>query len=57
VVLLDDVLATGGTMAAAMDLITHTGATVAGAVVALELGALHGRERLGDATVVALAEF
>jgi adenine phosphoribosyltransferase len=57
VVIVDDVLATGGTMAAAMDLVAHTGATVAGAVVALELPALHGRDQLGDATVVALGEY
>lgn len=43
VVILDDVLATGGTVAAARQLLDHAGATVTGAAVVLELAALGGR--------------
>ena len=52
--LVDDVLATGGTAAAACALVEKAGARVAGLAVALELLALHGRARLGDRRVVAL---
>lgn len=56
IVLIDDVLATGGTLAAAHDLIERAGGTVAGYVVVLEVEGLGGREKLGDAPVVVLAE-
>ncbi len=46
VLLIDDVLATGGTMAAAINLIEQSGATIAGVAVLVELGALGGREAL-----------
>lgn len=56
VVLVDDVLATGGTLVAARDLIERAGGTVAGYVVVLEVKGLGGREKLGDAPLVVLAE-
>lgn len=56
IVLIDDVLATGGTLAAAHDLIERAGGAVAGYVVVLEVEGLGGREKLGDAPVVVLAE-
>jgi adenine phosphoribosyltransferase len=43
VLLVDDVLATGGTMRAAADLISNTGASVTALAVILELGFLDGR--------------
>jgi adenine phosphoribosyltransferase len=43
VVVVDDVLATGGTIAAACRLLEHSGARVTAAVVVLELTALGGR--------------
>ncbi len=46
VLLVDDVLATGGTMQAACKLIEKAGARVAGCVVLLELAFLKGREKL-----------
>jgi adenine phosphoribosyltransferase len=49
VLVIDDVLATGGTAEASLDLIRRTGATVAGVAVLLELGFLGGRERLSAA--------
>ena len=46
VLIVDDVLATGGTAAAAVELVGRCGATVAGLVVLMELDFLHGRDRL-----------
>ncbi len=54
VLLLDDVLATGGTAAAALELVDRAGGTVAGFTVLLELGFLAGRDRLGGRPVHAL---
>lgn len=54
VVLVDDVLATGGTLMAARDLIERAGGTVSGCVVVLEVDGLGGRERLGDVPLVVL---
>lgn len=45
VLIVDDVLATGGTLAAAAELVEAVGAQLAGAAVLLELGALGGRQR------------
>jgi adenine phosphoribosyltransferase len=45
VLLIDDVLATGGTLAAAASLLDRLGATMVGASVVIELDALRGRER------------
>ncbi|MET9291909.1 adenine phosphoribosyltransferase [Streptomyces sp. NPDC003077] len=46
VLVIDDVLATGGTAEASLQLIRRSGAEVAGVAVLLELGFLAGRERL-----------
>jgi len=46
VLVIDDVLATGGTAEASVQLIRRAGATVVGVAVLLELGFLGGRERL-----------
>lgn len=54
VVLVDDVLATGGTLVAAKDLIEQAGGTVGGYVVVLEVSGLGGRDRVGDARLVVL---
>jgi adenine phosphoribosyltransferase len=47
VVVVDDLLATGGTMAAAIKLLQNIGAEVPAAVTLIELTFLHGRERVG----------
>ena len=47
VLLVDDVLATGGTAVAAWDLLERVGARVVGVDVVVELGFLGGRDRLG----------
>lgn len=54
IVVIDDVLATGGTLAATHQLLKATGATVTGAVVMLELAALGGRAVLDPLPVTAL---
>ncbi|MVA75952.1 adenine phosphoribosyltransferase [Auraticoccus sp. F435] len=46
VLVVDDVLATGGTVAATVDLLRRLGAEVLGVSVVLELGFLGGRQRL-----------
>lgn len=56
VLIVDDVLATGGTLGAAAELVRSGGGTIAGALVALEIAGLGGRERLTDLPLVALAE-
>lgn len=54
VLVLDDVLATGGTAEATLDLVERAGGTVAGFTVLLELGFLEGRKRLAPRPVHAL---
>ena len=53
VLVVDDVLATGGTAAAVCRLIERLGGTIAGVSVLVELSSLHGRSRLGDRVVTA----
>lgn len=57
VLLVDDVLATGGTMAAKAQLVEVLGGTVAGCAVIIELGFLRGREKLSGYPVESLIEF
>jgi adenine phosphoribosyltransferase len=48
VVILDDLLATGGTMAASIELLNQVGADVVGSACIIELTFLNGRDRLND---------
>jgi adenine phosphoribosyltransferase len=57
VVLIDDLLATGGTMAACAGLIAAHGVAVDGALFLIELSALGGRERLAPWPVHALVDY
>ncbi len=57
VLIVDDVLATGGTAAATIRLIEGLGATVAGLVFLIELDALGGRQKLGDYAVASVLHF
>lgn len=54
VLVVDDVLATGGTASAAIDLVEQAGGTLAGFTVLMELSFLKGRERLSPREVHAL---
>ncbi|MHB9002700.1 MAG: adenine phosphoribosyltransferase [Coriobacteriia bacterium] len=54
VVIIDDVLATGGTAAAKAALVEKMGGEVIGFAFLLELDFLHGREKLGDPRIVSL---
>ena len=48
VLIVDDILATGGTLDAMIRLVGQSGATVAGCCMLMELDALGGRKVLGD---------
>ena len=54
VLIVDDVLATGGTVAATCSLVEQAGATVAGVSVLMELGFLGGRAKTGTLPLTAL---
>lgn len=56
VVLVDDVLATGGTLLAATRLLESCGAEVCGYVVVLEVPGLGGREKLSGAALTVINE-
>lgn len=54
VFVVDDLLATGGTLAAAAHLVERAGARVAGLGVVVELASLGGRDRLGDYNLLSI---
>lgn len=57
VLIVDDVIATGGTAAAAAGLLSDLGADAVALSVFIELTFLHGRDRLGDLPLHALLEY
>ncbi len=54
VLIVDDVLATGGTAAAKTQLVETTGAEIAGLAFLIELDFLEGRRRIADRKIVSL---
>jgi adenine phosphoribosyltransferase len=57
VLIVDDVLATGGTAAATGRLVNRLGATVCGYAFLLEISVLNGRDRLGSDNVFSLISY
>ena len=57
IVLVDDLLATGGTSAAAAMLITKTGGELLEALFLIELEFLHGRQKLAPTPVVSFLKY
>lgn len=57
VLVVDDLLATGGTALASAKLVEKLGAVVVGFLFLIELTFLHGREKLADYEVVSLIEY
>jgi adenine phosphoribosyltransferase len=57
VLVIDDVLATGGTLAAATQLVRGFDATLVGAAVVIELGFLGGREKLDGVELHSLVRY
>lgn len=57
VLMIDDLLATGGTMAAACELIEKIGGTVAGIAFLIELAGLQGREKIADYKVASIISY
>jgi adenine phosphoribosyltransferase len=57
VIVLDDVLATGGTAKAKVELVEKLGGEVAGALFVIELTFLHGREKLAGYDVHSLISY
>ncbi|MDB9524677.1 adenine phosphoribosyltransferase [Oscillatoria sp. CS-180] len=57
VLVIDDLIATGGTAAAAAELVEKTGCVVAGFGFVIELLDLKGREKLPDVPVVSLVQY
>ncbi len=55
--IVDDVIATGGTLVAAIELVERAGGNVAGISVFIELAELNGRARLKGRTVNSLVTF
>ena len=57
VLMIDDLLATGGTMAAGLKLLRQIGGTPVACAFVIELGFLAGRERLGQVPVHSLIRY
>jgi adenine phosphoribosyltransferase len=57
VLIMDDVLATGGTAGAVVDLIGQMAGAIVATAFVIELAALGGRDALGDVPVVSLLQY
>jgi adenine phosphoribosyltransferase len=57
VLIIDDLIATGGTAAATAELVEQTGCTLAGFGFVIELVGLEGRTKLPDVPVTVLLQY
>ena len=57
VLIVDDLLATGGTVSAVARLVEQSGASIAGLGFIIELSDLHGRQKVADYNVLALISY
>ena len=57
VLVVDDLLATGGTMKACCDMVEKLGGTIAGVAVLIELEGLNGRDRLGTYPIHSVIQY
>jgi adenine phosphoribosyltransferase len=57
VLIVDDLLATGGTVMGTIELVRRLGGEIAGLSFMVELTALHGREQLGEFTINTLLTY
>ena len=57
VVLVDDLIATGGTLAASVDLIEQLGGTVVKVILLMELAGLKGRDKLAGYEVASVITY
>jgi adenine phosphoribosyltransferase len=57
VLIADDLLATGGTISTSVDLVRQLGGEVVCAAFLIELGYLHGREKLQGIDIVSLVQY
>lgn len=57
VLICDDLLATGGTIAATIELIEKLGGDIVGIALLIELSELNGREKIGNIPIFSIFEF
>lgn len=57
VIVVDDLLATGGTIKATIELVEQLGGVVAGLAFLVELDELNGREKIGDYPILTLVHY
>ena len=57
VLIIDDLLATGGTVAATIELVEKLGGEIVGTAFLIELAALNGRRKLKDYQVISLIQY
>ncbi|MCK5428841.1 MAG: adenine phosphoribosyltransferase, partial [Anaerolineales bacterium] len=57
ILIVDDLLATGGTMSAVIELVEKLGGEIAGIAFVVELTFIPGRQRLGDYPILSLVQY
>jgi len=57
ILIVDDLLATGGTMSAVVELVEKLGGVIAGIAFVVELTFIPGRDRIGDYPILSLVQY